>query len=268
MSRGLGTWQRTIMEATDCAVVVPVGNVVRTSVVTPSRNDFASARRAAKLLAIKSQVAALYAWSCPRCGRVQDRPDPEPCCARPRSMLSVCRPERRHLVRHPAPAPGGSAPRWLSDAHPAPTGLLAPTVDDPGPAGRTARLGAFGGWHLGGEHQGSGRPDEAGRRVRAGRPPPRPTLGRHARRATVAGPPPPGQQLGGVRRRCPRQSAARGHVGASPAKRDGAGQVPRPRQSIALDCPSRQEPFTPASSDLGELLRGLRRAGGEPGVQG
>ena len=130
MSRGLGTWQRTIMAATDCAVVVPVGNVVRTSVVAPSRNDFASARRAAKLLAMKSQVAALYAWSCPRCGRVQDRPDPEPCCARPRSMLSVCRPERRHLVRHPAPAPGGSAPRWLSDAHPAPTGLLAPTVDD------------------------------------------------------------------------------------------------------------------------------------------
>ena len=119
----MGTWQRVIMAATDCAVVVPVGNVVRTSVVTPSRNDFASARRAAKLLAMKSQVAALYAWSCPRCGRVQDRPDPTPCCARPRSMLSVCPPQRRHLVRHPAPAPGGQTPRWVSDAQPAPAAL-------------------------------------------------------------------------------------------------------------------------------------------------
>ena len=95
MSRGLGTWQRTIMAATDCAVVVPVGNVVRTSVVAPSRNDFASARRAAKLLAMKSQVAALYAWSCPRCGRVQDRPDPD----------AVLRPAAVYAVRLPAGAP-------------------------------------------------------------------------------------------------------------------------------------------------------------------
>ena len=48
----------------------------------------------------------------------------------------------------------------------------------------------------------------------------------------------------------------------------GPGRFPGRGQSITLDCPSRQKPITPASSDLGELLRGLRRAGGEPGVQG
>ena len=36
----------------------------------------------------------------------------------------------------------------------------------------------------------------------------------------------------------------------------GPGRFPRPRQSITLDCPSRQKPITPASSDLEELLRG------------
>ena len=48
----------------------------------------------------------------------------------------------------------------------------------------------------------------------------------------------------------------------------GPGRFPGRGQSITLDCPSRQKPITPASSDLGELLRGLRRAGGEPDVQG
>ena len=36
----------------------------------------------------------------------------------------------------------------------------------------------------------------------------------------------------------------------------GPGRFPGPGQCITLDCPSRQEPFTPASSDLEELLRG------------
>ena len=45
-------------------------------------------------------------------------------------MLSVCRPERRRLLLHPAPPPGGQAPAWLNGAHPAPAGLAAPTLDD------------------------------------------------------------------------------------------------------------------------------------------
>ncbi len=118
------------MAATGCAVVVPVGAVVRTAVITPSRSDFTSARRAARSLAVKSQVAALHAWTCPRCFAIQDLADPRPCCIRPRPMLSVCRPERRHLLNHPAPAPGGQAPAWLNGARPAPAGLAAPTLDD------------------------------------------------------------------------------------------------------------------------------------------
>ena len=36
----------------------------------------------------------------------------------------------------------------------------------------------------------------------------------------------------------------------------GPGRFPGPGQGIPLDCPSRHKPITPASSDLGELLRG------------
>lgn len=46
-------------------------------------------------------------------------------------MLSVCQPERRHLLRHPASPPSGSVPRWLSAAaQAAPAGLATPTVGD------------------------------------------------------------------------------------------------------------------------------------------
>jgi hypothetical protein len=133
MSRGFGRWEREIMHATAGVCVVAVSGVVRAVVPEPSRDDHASARRAAKSLAIKNEVSALYCWTCPRCGRVQDRPDPQLCCARPRSMLSICQPVRRRLVAHPAPAPGGSPPAWISAVpatHAAPAGLAAPTLDD------------------------------------------------------------------------------------------------------------------------------------------
>jgi hypothetical protein len=130
VSRGHGRWERRLLSAASTAVVIPVGAVVRTSVVAPGRSDFASARRAAKTLASRNQVAACYAWTCPGCFRVQDRPDPVPCCRSARSMLAVARPERRRLLLHPAPPPGGQAPAWLNDARPAPAGLAAPTLDD------------------------------------------------------------------------------------------------------------------------------------------
>jgi hypothetical protein len=130
MSRGHGRWERAIVQAASTAVVVPVSGVVHATVVTPARADFTSARRAARTLATKSQVSALYTWTCPGCFAVQDRPDPVKCCERVRPMLSVTRPERRHLVRHPASPPGGSVPRWLSAAPAAPAGLAVPTVGD------------------------------------------------------------------------------------------------------------------------------------------
>jgi hypothetical protein len=130
LTAGFGRWEREIMHVTAGVCVASVGGIVRAVVHEPCRDDHASARRAAKSLATKNQVAALYAWTCPGCYRVQDRSDLQVCCARPRSMLAVARPERRHLLRHPAPPPGGSAPWWLSAAPSAPAGLSVPGLDD------------------------------------------------------------------------------------------------------------------------------------------
>lgn len=130
MSRGFGCWERRLLHATASAVVMPVASVVKSAVVTPSRSDYTSARRAARTLATGNQLSALYAYTCPKCGRVQDRPDPQPCCITPRAMLSVTAPSRRHLVRYPAPVPGGQPPAWLSAASAAPPGLPAPTAGD------------------------------------------------------------------------------------------------------------------------------------------
>ena len=47
-------------------------------------------------------------------------------------MLAVCQPERRRLLLHPAPPPGGKTPAWINvvpPAHP-PGQLLAPGIDD------------------------------------------------------------------------------------------------------------------------------------------
>ena len=122
-----------MLSATAGVCVVPVSGIVRAVVPEPDRSDYTSARRAAKSLATKTQVSASYAWTCPRCFRVQDRSDPVVCCSSVRSMLVITRPERRHLLRHGAPAPGGSTAAWVSAvpvAPAAPPGLAVPTVGD------------------------------------------------------------------------------------------------------------------------------------------
>jgi hypothetical protein len=130
VSRGFGRWQRELLAATASICITPVGAVVRSVVPEPGRSDYTSARRAAKQLAMKSQVSACYTYACVRCFRVQDRPAPVPCCSSVRPMLAVARPGR--YLAHPAPAPAGTAPAWigLSDARPAPAGLAVPTLDD------------------------------------------------------------------------------------------------------------------------------------------
>jgi hypothetical protein len=47
-------------------------------------------------------------------------------------MLAVARPDRRKLLAHPAPPPGGVAPRWINVAVPSrPSGQLAvPSFED------------------------------------------------------------------------------------------------------------------------------------------
>lgn len=114
VSKGHGRWQREIMRATGGAVAVAVSSVVRTTVVTPARDDYTSARRAAKQLALKSQVAALYTHTCSMCLEIQDTADPRRCCGPVRPMLAVVRPERRKLILHPASPPGGVAPLWVN----------------------------------------------------------------------------------------------------------------------------------------------------------
>jgi len=133
MSKGPGRWQQRLLRAAGGAVIAPVGGVVRAYVVSPVRADYTSARRAARTMAEASRLAACYAWTCPGCFRVQDRPDPESCCRPARAMLAVANPGRVHLLAHPAPPPGGRPPSWLSDApapRPAPAGLAAVTLDD------------------------------------------------------------------------------------------------------------------------------------------
>jgi hypothetical protein len=114
MSRGPGVWQRQILHTASGTVVATVSGIVRTTVVSPDRSDHTSARRAAKQLALAQRVSAVYCWSCTRCMRIQDSVDPVACCGPVRPMLAVCQPERRRLLLHPAPAPGGVAPQWVN----------------------------------------------------------------------------------------------------------------------------------------------------------
>ena len=118
MSRGPGIWQRQILRVTSGSVIATVSGIVRTAVVTPDRDDFTAARRGAKGLALAQRVCAVYAWTCIRCGQIQDSDNPEPCCSTVRPMLAVCQPERRRLLLHPAPPPGGRAPSWVNVAVP------------------------------------------------------------------------------------------------------------------------------------------------------
>jgi len=91
---------------------------VKITVVTPCRDDFTSARRAAKQLALAGQAAALYCHMCGRCCEIQDTDDPRLCCGRVRLMLAVIRPERRKLIPDPVSPPGGVAPRWVNAVQP------------------------------------------------------------------------------------------------------------------------------------------------------
>ncbi len=120
MSRGPGTWQREIMRTVSGAHTVTVGSIVRCKLPEPTRSAHVAARQAAKDLAIARRVTACYAYSCGRCGQIQDHP-PEECCGAVRAHLAVSRPGR--TLRCPAPPPGGRAPSWIS---------LAPAVRPPG----------------------------------------------------------------------------------------------------------------------------------------
>jgi hypothetical protein len=118
VSRGPGTWQRQILHTTSGTVVATVSGIVRATVVAPDRSDYTAARRGTKQLALAERVAALYVWGCTRCMRIQDSETPQPCCGLVRPLLAVCQPERRRLLAHPAPPPGGVAPSWISVAVP------------------------------------------------------------------------------------------------------------------------------------------------------
>jgi hypothetical protein len=105
--------------------VASVSGVVRTAVIQPSRDDFTSARRATKQLALRERVSATYAYACVRCGEIQDRDVPEACCGRVRSSLAVAQPERLRLLKHPAPPPADRVPYWINAVPPArPPGQL------------------------------------------------------------------------------------------------------------------------------------------------
>ncbi len=132
MSRGPGTWQRQILHTTSGTVVATVSGIVRATVVAPDRSDYTAARRGTKQLALAQRVCAVYVWACISCGQIQDRDDPVACCSTVRPMLAVCQPERRKLLAHPAPPPGGVAPSWISVAVPSrPPGQLAvPSFED------------------------------------------------------------------------------------------------------------------------------------------
>jgi hypothetical protein len=50
-------------------------------------------------------------------------------------MLAVCQPERRRLLLHPAPPPGGKTPAWINVVPPArpPGQLQVPSIDELAP---------------------------------------------------------------------------------------------------------------------------------------
>jgi hypothetical protein len=129
MSRGPGCWQRELLRVTSGVHTATVRSVILARLPDPGRDDFAAARRGAKGLVQQERLAACYAFACQRCGVIQDRTDPQPCCAQVRPMLAVARPGRQ--LAHPAPVPA-SAPVWVNvpAAQAPPVGLPVPTLDD------------------------------------------------------------------------------------------------------------------------------------------
>jgi len=130
VSKGPGVWQKEILRVTSGVCVATVSGIVRARLPEPHRDAFVAARRGARGLALAQRVSAVYAYACVRCGQIQDSDDPVPCCGPVRAMLAVCQPERRRLLLHPAPPPGGVAPAWINDARRPAPGLPVPTVDD------------------------------------------------------------------------------------------------------------------------------------------
>ena len=104
---------------------------MRTTVVAPDRDDHGCKARS-QGLALAQRVCAVYCHTCTRCGRIQDSEIPEPCCGPVRAMLAVCQPERRRLLQHTAPPPGGKTPAWINVVPPArpPGQLQVPGIDD------------------------------------------------------------------------------------------------------------------------------------------
>ena len=114
MSKGPGVWQKEILRVTSGVCVATVSGIVRARLPEPHRDAFVAARRGARGLALAQRVSAVYAYACVRCGQIQDSETPGPCCGPVRPMLAVCQPERRRLLKHPAPPPGGSCPEWVN----------------------------------------------------------------------------------------------------------------------------------------------------------
>ena len=133
VSRGPGTWQRQILQVTSAPVVATVAGIVKAAKANPDIDDFKSAKRGARGLALAQRVSAVYVHACPKCGQPQDSETPEPCCTRsPRAMLAVCGPGRLERLKHPAPYPGGQAPPWVNNPVPSrpPGELPVPGIED------------------------------------------------------------------------------------------------------------------------------------------
>lgn len=58
MSRGPGRWQRALIQAADGALVATTYGVVKATLAAPYRNDFTTARRGARGLALKQRLTA------------------------------------------------------------------------------------------------------------------------------------------------------------------------------------------------------------------
>jgi hypothetical protein len=101
VSRGPGVWQRPILRAASDAVVVTVRQVVKTVKVNPDPDDFKSAKRGARGLALAGRVSATYVHACEGCGEIQDSETLRLCCDRVRPMLAVCGPGRLERLKHP-----------------------------------------------------------------------------------------------------------------------------------------------------------------------
>ena len=112
MSRGYGHWEQALIRAAGEVDPVTVDEVMRRYKSAPTRSDKAAVHRAAKTLALKRAVVAVYVNACPKCLRVQDH-EPEPCCGAVRAFLAVRLPDRPlpHLARPPS---GDRCPAWIT----------------------------------------------------------------------------------------------------------------------------------------------------------